>query len=115
MVENTKVQYMRREQITRLLVNKGVLLAKLDKRDEASRAFSAAAALEEIPAAGQSPVWKHWGEYLENIFFTNQLANFSPNYLHIVCYFQHRKHSIKYRYTGNCLFFGVCAIPIGKV
>ncbi|KAL3102749.1 hypothetical protein niasHS_001311 [Heterodera schachtii] len=73
-IEGTSFQYMKRDQIARLMTNKGILLARMEKREEAGRAFSAAAQLELSDTAMPSSfasVWKHWANFLGNLYLAN--------------------------------------------
>jgi hypothetical protein len=74
-VEKAQIQFVKLHQVSQLLVHKGVILGKLDKRDEALRAFSAAALLESENVddnTNSSSLWRKWGNYLSSIFSTNQ-------------------------------------------
>uniref|UniRef100_A0A915D3U7 PI3K/PI4K catalytic domain-containing protein n=1 Tax=Ditylenchus dipsaci TaxID=166011 RepID=A0A915D3U7_9BILA len=79
-MENTQLQFLKRDQIARLMITKGIVLSKLDKRDEAGRAFTAAAVLDDsMGTSNSSSVWKHWGKHLENLFLNNHIESTALN------------------------------------
>uniref|UniRef100_A0A183C2W9 FAT domain-containing protein n=1 Tax=Globodera pallida TaxID=36090 RepID=A0A183C2W9_GLOPA len=82
-IEGTPFNFLKRDQIARLMTNKGILLSRMDKREEAGRAFSAAAQLEQlgetaIPSSFAS-VWKHWATFLGNLYLTNHTESSALN------------------------------------
>uniref|UniRef100_A0A914HGT5 Non-specific serine/threonine protein kinase n=1 Tax=Globodera rostochiensis TaxID=31243 RepID=A0A914HGT5_GLORO len=82
-IEGTPFNCLKRDQIARLMTNKGILLSRMDKREEAGRAFSAAAQLEQlgemaIPSSFAS-VWKHWATFLGNLYLTNHTESSALN------------------------------------
>uniref|UniRef100_A0A915BXE0 FAT domain-containing protein n=2 Tax=Parascaris univalens TaxID=6257 RepID=A0A915BXE0_PARUN len=71
MVEDTSVSALTKDQVSKLFTMKGTLLSKLEQREEANAAFSAAAAMHESLTMG-SAVWSQWGEHLENVFYSDR-------------------------------------------
>ncbi|CAK5085300.1 unnamed protein product [Meloidogyne enterolobii] len=76
------------------MICKGIVLSKLDKREEAGRAFSAAAQLDHDLLGGTS-VWKHWGDFLTSIFMSNINENSAQitGIQAIACTLEHAKIS----------------------
>lgn len=98
-IECTNLKYFQKEYVSEFYTYKGIFLARLSRHDEANKAFSAAAQLNDsIPKA-----WSAWGDYLETRFtqdftqtyegFTINSANFANRQMDlgisaITCYLQ---------------------------
>uniref|UniRef100_A0A914NQC6 PIK-related kinase FAT domain-containing protein n=1 Tax=Meloidogyne incognita TaxID=6306 RepID=A0A914NQC6_MELIC len=94
LIEGVQLNVLKRDQISRLMICKGIVLSKLDKREEAGRAFSAAAQLDHDLLGGTS-VWKHWGDFLTSIFMSNINENSAQitGIQAIACTLEHAKIS----------------------
>lgn len=74
-IECTNLKYFQKEYVSEFYTYKGLFLARLGRHDEANKAFSAAAQLNDsVPK-----VWSAWGDYLE-IRFTQEFTQTHEGY-----------------------------------
>ncbi|KAH7722344.1 FAT domain containing protein [Aphelenchoides avenae] len=74
-IDSTDMQFLTKDHCSRLLTIKAHLLSQMNNTEEANKAFSAAARLQENNVAGSTQgaqVWKYWSEHLERLFLQNR-------------------------------------------
>lgn len=70
-IECTNLQFFNKEYVSEFYTYKGIFLSRLGRHDEANKAFSAAAQLNDsVPKA-----WSAWGDHLETRFTQDLVPN----------------------------------------
>lgn len=71
-IECTNLKYFQKEYVSEFYTYKGIFLTRLGRHDDANKAFSAAAQLNDsVPKA-----WSAWGDYLETRFTQDFIQNY---------------------------------------
>ena len=86
-IESTNLKYFAKEMTAELYALKGMLLAQINRPDDANKAFSAAVQMHDTLVKA----WALWGDHLEQVF-TKDSRNISIGVSAIACFLHACRH-----------------------
>ena len=101
-IESTNLKYFAKEMTAELYALKGMLLAQINRPDDANKAFSAAVQMHDTLVKA----WALWGDHLEQVF-TKDSRNISIGVSAIACFLhacRHQNESKSRKYLAKVLW-----------